>query len=198
MEALDDTILIDRTTDDFNYVPTLDLGRVSAVVSNPRTCYLINGGAMGMPVFDGQGKVMGIICQCIKPEKEEGGLMARLAALTSSGANSHLVLPIADVVKLVPQAKEETKKADEAEKKSGETEEETGRDQEKIGQVEEVAVFHVRVAGDELVFSAGHFITLQSGSCERLHGHSYRVAAEIWRPAGRQPVRRGFLASATP
>ena len=47
--------------------------------------------------------------------------MARLAALTSSGANSHLVLPIADVVKLVPQAKEETKKADEAEKKSGET-----------------------------------------------------------------------------
>jgi 6-pyruvoyltetrahydropterin/6-carboxytetrahydropterin synthase len=43
-------------------------------------------------------------------------------------------------------------------------------------------VFHVRVAGDELVFSAGHFITLPGGLCERLHGHSYRVAAEIWGP----------------
>ena len=39
--------------------------------------------------------------------------------------------------------------------------------------------FHVRLAGDDLVFSAGHFITLADGRCERLHGHSYRVAAEI-------------------
>ena len=39
VEALDNTILINRTTDDFNYIPTLDLGSVSAVVSNPRTCY---------------------------------------------------------------------------------------------------------------------------------------------------------------
>lgn len=39
--------------------------------------------------------------------------------------------------------------------------------------------FHVRVAGDDLVFSAGHFLALADGRCERLHGHSYRVAAEI-------------------
>jgi S1-C subfamily serine protease len=126
VESLDDVILIDRTTDDFNYIPTLDLGRISAVVSNPRTCYLLNGGAMGMPVFDGQGKVMGIVCQCIKPDKEEGGLMARIAAMTSSGANSHLVLPAADVTKLVPQAKEEMKKAADAEKKSGAAKKKTG------------------------------------------------------------------------
>ena len=40
--------------------------------------------------------------------------------------------------------------------------------------------FHVRVAKEQLTFSAAHFITLKDGSlCERLHGHNYRVAAEI-------------------
>ena len=43
--------------------------------------------------------------------------------------------------------------------------------------------FHVRIANDDLVFSAGHFITLGGGRCERLHGHTYRVAAEVSGPA---------------
>ena len=42
--------------------------------------------------------------------------------------------------------------------------------------------FHIRVAGDDLVFCAGHFITLEDGVCERLHGHTYRVAAEVFGP----------------
>jgi 6-pyruvoyltetrahydropterin/6-carboxytetrahydropterin synthase len=42
--------------------------------------------------------------------------------------------------------------------------------------------FHVRIAGDDLVFSAAHFITLEEGVCERLHGHTYRVAAEVYGP----------------
>jgi 6-pyruvoyltetrahydropterin/6-carboxytetrahydropterin synthase len=42
--------------------------------------------------------------------------------------------------------------------------------------------FHVRIANDDLVFCAGHFITLEGGECERLHGHSYRVAAEVYGP----------------
>jgi len=42
--------------------------------------------------------------------------------------------------------------------------------------------FHVRVASDDLVFSAAHFITLGPGQCERLHGHNYRVAAEVHGP----------------
>jgi 6-pyruvoyltetrahydropterin/6-carboxytetrahydropterin synthase len=42
--------------------------------------------------------------------------------------------------------------------------------------------FHIRLARDDLVFSAGHFITLQDGVCERLHGHSYGVAAEVYGP----------------
>ena len=39
--------------------------------------------------------------------------------------------------------------------------------------------FQVRVTKDHLVFSAGHFITYAGGLCERLHGHNYRVAAEV-------------------
>lgn len=42
--------------------------------------------------------------------------------------------------------------------------------------------FRVRIAGDDLVFSAAHFITLAGGLCERLHGHDYRVAAEVSGP----------------
>ncbi len=42
--------------------------------------------------------------------------------------------------------------------------------------------YHVRVEKDYLVFSAGHFITYAGGTCERLHGHNYRVAAEVHGP----------------
>lgn len=45
-----------------------------------------------------------------------------------------------------------------------------------------MAEFHIRVAGDDLVFSAGHFVTLEDGTCERLHGHTYRVAVEVFGP----------------
>ncbi len=39
--------------------------------------------------------------------------------------------------------------------------------------------YHVRISKDYLVFSAGHFITYNGDVCERLHGHNYRVAAEV-------------------
>jgi 6-pyruvoyltetrahydropterin/6-carboxytetrahydropterin synthase len=45
-----------------------------------------------------------------------------------------------------------------------------------------VADFHIRVADDDLAFCAAHFITLAGGECERLHGHTYRVAAEVFGP----------------
>jgi 6-pyruvoyltetrahydropterin/6-carboxytetrahydropterin synthase len=45
-----------------------------------------------------------------------------------------------------------------------------------------MADFHVRIANDDLVFSAAHFITWGSAACERLHGHSYRVATEVSGP----------------
>ena len=44
--------------------------------------------------------------------------------------------------------------------------------------------YRVRLSREDLVFSAGHFVTFQSGDCERLHGHNYRVAAEVCGPLG--------------
>jgi 6-pyruvoyltetrahydropterin/6-carboxytetrahydropterin synthase len=42
--------------------------------------------------------------------------------------------------------------------------------------------FRIRIAGDDLTFSSGHFITLPDGQCERLHGHTYRVSVEVRGP----------------
>jgi 6-pyruvoyltetrahydropterin/6-carboxytetrahydropterin synthase len=53
--------------------------------------------------------------------------------------------------------------------------------------------FHIRVADDEMVFDAAHFITTADG-CERLHGHSYRVAAEVFGPLDEHQCVVDFLA----
>jgi len=42
--------------------------------------------------------------------------------------------------------------------------------------------YHVHVHGDDLAFSAAHFITFGADECERLHGHNYRVSAEVHGP----------------
>ena len=45
--------------------------------------------------------------------------------------------------------------------------------------------FRVRVTKDHLVFSAGHFITIETPDgeiCERLHGHNWRTAVEVAGP----------------
>jgi len=42
--------------------------------------------------------------------------------------------------------------------------------------------YFIRIEKDELVFSAGHFITFDGNVCERLHGHNYRVMAEVEGP----------------
>lgn len=39
--------------------------------------------------------------------------------------------------------------------------------------------FRVRLTKDHLVFSAGHFITFNGNICERLHGHNWRVSADV-------------------
>ena len=53
--------------------------------------------------------------------------------------------------------------------------------------------YHVRVAKAEHVFSAAHFITFD-GHCERLHGHNYRVAAEIAGPLNDDHLVVDFIA----
>lgn len=52
--------------------------------------------------------------------------------------------------------------------------------------------YHVRIAKAEHVFSAGHFITF-GGTCERLHGHNYHVAAEVSGPLDNNHLVIDFL-----
>jgi len=42
--------------------------------------------------------------------------------------------------------------------------------------------FHVRISDDDLTFSASHFLVFGSDKREPLHGHDYRVAAEVHGP----------------
>jgi 6-pyruvoyltetrahydropterin/6-carboxytetrahydropterin synthase len=54
--------------------------------------------------------------------------------------------------------------------------------------------YYVRVEKDYLVFSAAHFITFDGNTCERLHGHNYRVAAEVEGPLDENHYVIDFLA----
>jgi 6-pyruvoyltetrahydropterin/6-carboxytetrahydropterin synthase len=54
--------------------------------------------------------------------------------------------------------------------------------------------YHVRISKDYLVFSAGHFITYNGDVCERLHGHNYRVAAEVHGPLDENQYVIDFIA----
>lgn len=54
--------------------------------------------------------------------------------------------------------------------------------------------YHVSVTKDYLVFSAGHFITFNGYICERLHGHNYRVAAEVYGPLDENHYVVDFIA----
>jgi 6-pyruvoyltetrahydropterin/6-carboxytetrahydropterin synthase len=55
-------------------------------------------------------------------------------------------------------------------------------------------VFRVRVTKDHLVFSAAHFITFNGNVCERLHGHNWRVAAEVEGPLDENSYVFDFIA----
>ncbi|MGO8753525.1 MAG: 6-pyruvoyl trahydropterin synthase family protein [Thermoguttaceae bacterium] len=56
--------------------------------------------------------------------------------------------------------------------------------------------YRVRIAKSDLVFSAGHFITFGDEVCERLHGHNYRVAAEVCGPLNENHYVVDFVALA--
>jgi 6-pyruvoyltetrahydropterin/6-carboxytetrahydropterin synthase len=54
--------------------------------------------------------------------------------------------------------------------------------------------YRVRLTKDYLVFSAAHFITFNGNVCERLHGHNYRVTAEVFGPLDENHYVIDFIA----
>ena len=54
--------------------------------------------------------------------------------------------------------------------------------------------YHVRIEKERLVFSAAHFITYAGNVCEPLHGHNYRVYAEVHGPLDENHYVIDFIA----
>jgi 6-pyruvoyltetrahydropterin/6-carboxytetrahydropterin synthase len=54
--------------------------------------------------------------------------------------------------------------------------------------------YHVRLDKELLVFSAAHFITFNGNICERLHGHNWRVSAEVHGPLDENQYVVDFIA----
>lgn len=54
--------------------------------------------------------------------------------------------------------------------------------------------YFVRLTKDYLGFSAAHFITFDGNTCERLHGHNYRVFAELHGPLDENHYVVDFIA----
>lgn len=42
-----------------------------------------------------------------------------------------------------------------------------------------MGTFRIRIEQDYLKFSAAHFLLFANGTCERVHGHNYRVRVEL-------------------
>jgi 6-pyruvoyltetrahydropterin/6-carboxytetrahydropterin synthase len=57
-----------------------------------------------------------------------------------------------------------------------------------------VEKYYVRIVKEALVFSAAHFITFAGNICERLHGHNYKVAAEVHGPLDENQYVVDFIA----
>ncbi len=52
----------------------------------------------------------------------------------------------------------------------------------------------VRISSRQTMFSAGHFIAFGPDECERLHGHNYRVGAEVHGPLDENQCVVDFIA----
>jgi hypothetical protein len=113
-EMLDPVILVSRSGTGLNCIATLGLGRIAAVLSKPRSCYLCSGGTLGLPAFDREGRILGIFCRCVSVEGEDPGNLGDF--MTSLLSTGRLILPAAEIARLVPEAKAEMKKPANAEK----------------------------------------------------------------------------------
>ncbi|QDU95023.1 6-pyruvoyl trahydropterin synthase family protein [Lignipirellula cremea] len=56
------------------------------------------------------------------------------------------------------------------------------------------ASYRVFLEKEQLVFSAAHFITFNGNICERLHGHNWRVSAEVSGPLDENSYVIDFIA----
>lgn len=92
---LDDAICLGRLDANMNREPSVVTSEVSAVLRKPRKFYRIYSDAVGCPVFNTEGKVLGLTTLRTPQSSDEGNMKA-----------SPVVLPAADVLKIYAQAKD--------------------------------------------------------------------------------------------
>ena len=110
-DVLDSIIQLGRTSKEFNYAPTVQLGHIAAVLTKPRTYYLGASAGLGSPVFSDQGKLTGLVTRFVAADKEAGGDALSTALRTSQTPGAtRVILPTNDIAKLVDQAKDAAKK----------------------------------------------------------------------------------------
>ena len=95
MTLLEDVIVLGRLGKDLNREPVVLTNEVISIVTKPRTFAKIGGQSLGMPVFNKDGKLLGIGINRFSPKGDsEQGL-----------APQNVVLPTADLLESASQAK---------------------------------------------------------------------------------------------
>jgi len=141
-EPLARTIALGRLDKDLNHEPTVQLGTVAAVVSKPRTLYVVDdavGG--GCPIFTEDGLLLGLGTIRRKPDAADGSRAVLSMMLGGAGGGMPVVLPVEDVRKIAEQAREEmAKKVEEPDKKAEEPAKETPEKEKAPEKAEETKV----------------------------------------------------------
>lgn len=96
MEVLEDVVILGRLSKDLNREPVVATSEVISIVSKPRTFGKVGGQCTGMPVFNKDGKFVGIGINRFGPKNDSEGQ----GAMPSS-----VVLPAADLAESAAQAK---------------------------------------------------------------------------------------------
>jgi len=97
LAMMDDVIVLGRLGKDLNREPMIMTTEITALVTKPRTFGRIGAPCMGLPVFNGDGKFVGIGVNRFAPKSDDldGG----------GAAASSVVLPATDVLEAAAQAK---------------------------------------------------------------------------------------------
>ncbi len=113
---LDRVVRLGRLSKELNRELIIKLDRVAAIITKPRTFYILSGAQPGAPVFTADGKLLGILLIHKKPGSSRAGA-------------TPVVLPAKDVKKIADQAAEELAKDDDKDTdkdKDTDTDKETG------------------------------------------------------------------------
>jgi hypothetical protein len=102
LDLLDVTICLDRMTSAYDRVPHIAVGRVKSIVEKPRKYYLVEGTTTGAPVFDVEGRILGINLSTPNSSSDDSDSVMEYLR-TAAG---EMVLPAADIHEAALQAPE--------------------------------------------------------------------------------------------